>query len=342
MSAKILLVDDAPANLAVLFDHLETLGYHILVSDNGIEAVEQAARIVPDLILLDVRMTGMDGYETCRAIKANEASAAIPVLFLSALVDSDDRLKGFEAGGVDYISKPIEVEEVTARIRMHLKLAHLQQQLTLANKQLEERVVRRTAELETANLALQAEIKERRHRQQENEQLLTLLQEQNQQLNHLMGWMLQSRPKAQIELTQLVSQQLLDNCAVIGNGLDTAISKLKGQEDGDELLLNNLFSIALRHHQMRLYLNRVVHAGKVEGQTLPGATPPLLDKLTERERDVLVLLCEGLPSSDIAKKLAVSDVTVRAYRTRLMRKLKIDNIPRLVKFALQHNLTGFD
>jgi DNA-binding response OmpR family regulator/DNA-binding CsgD family transcriptional regulator len=342
MQSKILIVDDAPANLAVLFNHLRTLSYHVLVSDNGLNAVEQAARILPDLILLDVRMEGMDGYETCRAIKANAASTAIPVLFLSALTDKDDRLKGFEAGGVDYITKPIDVEEVTARIQTHLRLAYLQQRLTLANEQLEERVIARTAELEAANLALQAEVKERRQRQQENEQLLALLQEQNQQLNHLMSWMLQSRPKTQIELTQLISQQLLDNCDVIGNGLEAAIYKMKAQEDADEVILNLLFSIRLRYKQMVLYLSGVAHAGKVAENGLPDASAPLLDLLTEREREILALLCDGLPSNDIAEKMAISDVTVRSHRTRLMRKLKIDHIPGLVKFALRHNLTGLD
>lgn len=342
MPNKILIVDDAPANLAILFNHLRLLNYHVLVSDNGIDAVEQAARIVPDLILLDVRMQGMDGYETCRALKANQASASIPILFLSALTDTDDRLKGFEAGGVDYITKPVDVEEVAARIKTHLQIAHLQRQLAMVNEQLEEKVAARTAELELANASLQAEIKERYQRQRENEQLLTLLQEQNQQLSYFMSWMLQSRPKAQIELTQLFSQQLLDNFAVIGDGLQTAITMLEEQGEADEALLNHLFGVGLRHHQMRLYLDKMAHTGRVAEQGLPDATSPLLDLLTERERDVLTLLCDGLSSNEIAEKLALSDVTVRSHRTSVMRKLKISHIPGLVKFALRHNLTGLD
>ncbi|MGB1249049.1 MAG: response regulator, partial [Candidatus Promineifilaceae bacterium] len=182
----LLLVDDNLSNLAVLFDHLDTAGYHVLVADNGIDAVEQTVADHPDLILLDVRMPAMDGYETCRAIKANAVVANIPIIFLSALADTDDRLKGFEAGGVDYVTKPVDAQEVVARIRTHIMLARLQRELTTMNEQLEETVSARTVELNV-------EIEQRRQQEIEKEQLLGLVREQNQQLFHFTNQLLQAR-----------------------------------------------------------------------------------------------------------------------------------------------------
>ena len=101
MRSTVLLVDEEPANLTSFVNHLQRRGYDVLLSDNGNQAVEAATQTVPDLILLDTEMLGMDSYETCRAIRANEASAAIPVIFLTTLLNQEDCLKGFAAGGVD-------------------------------------------------------------------------------------------------------------------------------------------------------------------------------------------------------------------------------------------------
>lgn len=118
----ILIVDDNPANLSVLVDHLEGEGLHVAVAQGGEEALKRAKFIRPDLILLDVMMPGIDGFETCRRLKANEAMREIPVIFMTALADIHDKVAAFAAGGVDYISKPFQVEELLARVRTHLDL----------------------------------------------------------------------------------------------------------------------------------------------------------------------------------------------------------------------------
>jgi two-component system, NtrC family, sensor kinase len=118
----ILVVDDTPTNLQVLFDVLTEQGYRVASAKNGETALQRAQSSQPSLILLDVMMPGIDGFETCKRLKANPETRDIPVIFMTALSDSVDKLKGMSLGAVDYITKPIQHEEVLARIRVHLQL----------------------------------------------------------------------------------------------------------------------------------------------------------------------------------------------------------------------------
>ena len=141
----ILIVDDIPANVGVLLDHLGQYGFRVLVAESGASALKQVKHARPDLILLDVMMPGMDGFETCRRLKADAATREIPVIFMTALSDTVDKVRGFGAGAVDYVTKPFQHEEVLARITTHLKLQRPQTQLQEANDHLEHRVAERTA-----------------------------------------------------------------------------------------------------------------------------------------------------------------------------------------------------
>ena len=129
MSETILIVDDTPANLGVLVETLGAAGYQLMVAEDGEEALAQTAKTQPDLILLDVMMPGMDGFETCRRLKARQSTRDVPVLFMTALNETADKVKAFSAGGVDYITKPIEHEEALARVRTHLALRRLRREL---------------------------------------------------------------------------------------------------------------------------------------------------------------------------------------------------------------------
>jgi PAS domain S-box-containing protein len=179
----VLIVDDMPANLSVVVESLEGQGFRVLVALDGLEALERAAFSQPDLILLDVKMPGIDGYETCRRLKSNSDTSDIPVIFMTSMSATADVIEGLAAGGVDYVTKPIRVDEVVARIGTHLALRTLQQQLVTRNMQLqheiaarektqqalcdardelEARVAQRTEELARANVSLNLEIVERR------------------------------------------------------------------------------------------------------------------------------------------------------------------------------------
>lgn len=141
MPETILIVDDTPANLGVLVETLGAAGYQLMVAEDGEEALAQTAQTLPDLILLDVMMPGIDGFETCRRLKARAGTRDVPVLFMTALNEIADKVKAFGAGGVDYITKPIEHAEALARIRTHLTLRRLQRELQ-AQLTLKERFMR--------------------------------------------------------------------------------------------------------------------------------------------------------------------------------------------------------
>jgi two-component system, sensor histidine kinase and response regulator len=149
-----MIVDDNPANLRLLEDMLTREGHEVRSFPLGRLALAAAAKDPPDLILLDVNMPEMDGYEVCQRLKSNAELRAVPTIFLSALSAPQDRLKAFESGAVDYISKPFQFEEVHARVETHLSLYYLQRALELHNRDLEEAVAARTRELAEANRRL--------------------------------------------------------------------------------------------------------------------------------------------------------------------------------------------
>lgn len=127
--SEILIVDDIPTNIKLLYDFLQQSDYRVSVAKNAESAFRKLEKIVPDLILLDVMMPGMSGFEVCKMLKQNPKTQDIPVIFMTALTDEIDKVKGLSIGAVDYITKPIHTDEVLARIKVHLTLRHTQMQL---------------------------------------------------------------------------------------------------------------------------------------------------------------------------------------------------------------------
>ncbi|HLO50740.1 MAG TPA: response regulator [Kamptonema sp.] len=145
LTGLILIVDDTPTNLDVISEALSNAGYKVAIATSGERALQQIERRQPDLILLDVMMPGIDGFETCQRLKANAKTCDIPVIFMTALADVDNKVKGLKLGAVDYVTKPFQEQEVLARVKTHL-------QLRLLTQSLEQQVAQKTTELRAAQI----------------------------------------------------------------------------------------------------------------------------------------------------------------------------------------------
>lgn len=151
----ILIIDDSPTNIEVLSSTLTNAGYKVLTEVNGLSGIDKVKRNPPDLILLDIMMPQLDGFETCRLLQADPSTKDIPIIFITSLSDVEEKIKGLYLGAVDYITKPFQPEEVLARVKLHLKMRRLNIELDEQKQQLEKKVQERTIELSQALEQLQ-------------------------------------------------------------------------------------------------------------------------------------------------------------------------------------------
>jgi CheY-like chemotaxis protein len=272
---EILVVDDTPDSLRFLKLMLENRGYHVRAASKGPLALQSVAARLPDLILLDVKMPEMDGYEVCRRLKADDRSRKVPVIFISALSQTMDKVKAFKAGGIDYITKPIEPEEVFARVETHLQLQAL-------TDRLEQLVADRTARLNEQNIELSKAKKVAEVAREQAEAasiakskfLSKMSHELRTPLNPIMGYA--QIMKRQKNLTDEQKEQLqivCDSCAhladLIGDILEMArIDTWKDTVEPAAFNLRGLIGMAVNDAQRKAdKKNLTVHYEQID--TLP-------------------------------------------------------------------------
>ncbi len=244
---SVLVVDDVVENIGVLVECLKRERYRVLVAQDGASALERARNGRPDAILLDVMLPGIDGFEICRRLKADPITQSIPVIFITALDDTQDKIKGFSTGGTDYLTKPFQYEEVVARVNTHVSLRRSRLELEEAKARLEERVRDRTAELQRAL--------------REVEQLKERLQAENDYLQTELG----ARPRT-IVGESVAIRALLGNVARVG--VTDATVLIAGETGvGKELVARAIHDASRRRDRTMVMLNcAAISSGLVENE----------------------------------------------------------------------------
>ena len=303
----VLIVDDLPANVDVVLGFLVEAGYRVLVSDGGHRALEQLARTLPDIILLDLMMPGLDGIQTCQRIKANKEWSHIPVIMMTAADELSKKLAAFEAGAVDFVTKPVQPEEVQARVQTHLQLRELQKSLEQKNQELAEEI----------ELRLDAE-----------KQLETSL-EQALLIANQQGQVLFATGQARILLNTFFAQgsdkKLPHELQTWLSGPDSQRPKVvthkkRGEIEVDHFALSKTGNVSLL---------RIEHRN---GDNGPKALLAL--GVTAREAEVLYWITEGKTNPEISIIIDASLNTVKKHAINLFAKLGVETRTGAARLAL--------
>jgi CheY-like chemotaxis protein/DNA-binding CsgD family transcriptional regulator len=303
----VLIVDDLPANVDVVLGFLVEAGYRVLVSDSGYRALEQLARTLPDIILLDLMMPGLDGIETCKRIKVNPEWSHIPVIMMTAADELSKKLAAFKAGAVDFVTKPVQPEEVQARVQTHLQLRDLQKSLEQKNQELAEEI----------ELRLDAE----KQLETSLEQALLVVNQQGQVL-FATG---QARVLLNTFFAQGSDKNLPGELQTWLRGPDSQRPKLishkkRGEIEVDHFALSKTGNVSLL---------RIEHRN---GDNGPKALLSL--GVTAREAEVLYWISEGKTNPEIAIIIDASLNTVKKHAINLFAKLGVETRTAAARLAL--------
>jgi DNA-binding response OmpR family regulator/DNA-binding CsgD family transcriptional regulator len=294
----VLVVDDSPETLSFLTDALEEAGMTVLVAVGGSSAIELVGRITPDVILLDAVMPGLDGFETCRRLKRIKELAHVPVVFMTGLSETEHIVRGLEAGGVDYVTKPIAPEELIARIKVHLANARLAQSARIA--------------LDAAGRSLLATTR--------TGQVLW----STPQAGNLLGALPSSADVEALSLPvdlQVWLQRHHDGAMQA----DDTLSVPTGS-DGRQLILSFVGQIGSNEYLFRLSESETLPDEQVLKQRLP---------ITLREAEVLLWIARGKANRDIAEILGLSPRTVNKHLEQIFAKLGVENRTSAATLAIR-------
>lgn len=291
--ASVLVVDDVPANIGLLLDALGAAGFKVLVAESGESALAQLAHGLPDAILLDYRLPGIDGLEVCRRIRVLPGATDVPILFLTAVEDVDEKVRALDAGAVDYVTKPIQAAEVLARLRTHLRVAWLQRSLAERQRALEAELVMR----------------------EEAEELLR---------HSLDRALLVVDASGRIRFATRLAQTLLSR------HFPTAARDVLPDELRAEIPATLPAELSVRRFAAAGVDLGVL---ELESSARRGPQALLALGLTPREAEVLYWLAEGKTNPEIATILDSSRRTVEKHVEHILRKLGVENRATAARLA---------
>lgn len=296
----VLVVDDQPESLRLLTDTLESSGITVLVATSGQGALDLLHHLVPDLILMDAVMPGIDGFETTARIKANPATAHVPVIFMTGLTESEHVIEGFEVGGVDYVRKPVNVHELLARVRVHMVQARAVQASTVGLDA-------------TGRMMLAVDLAG---------QFLWCTPLAEQAIAHAEpGW---TRDRAALpDLLRAAIERLLARRDVPG-----ATQRIDLGTEGRAFALECVLIAHYRENEVLIRLNQFDPQGDADRlQARLG--------LTEREAEVLLWISYGKSNADISDVLEISPRTVQKHLERIYEKLGVETRAAAAAIAIR-------
>jgi DNA-binding response OmpR family regulator len=311
----ILTVDDTPANTRLLTHYLEKQGYRVLTAEDGFEGFKAAIEYHPDLVLLDVMMPGTDGYEVCELLKAEEETKDIPIMFLTAKADVEDRVHGFELGAVDYITKPFNLVEISTRVRTHLWLKYLERQQSQT-----QRILLQTQKLATLGKSdsvfvrrltaltgeLEGHLKSADHdeksRDREVKKAHTLVHEMHQILSDLQSF----ADSAPMDTEKTRVNDLLDSVQDLIQPTLNSIIRIHLESPNPSFVISG--NLGMLHQAMlNLFLNAIesaVGGGTITAQVTEGPLPDVLKRESGADPDqayVRIGLTDAAPRKERVK-----------------------------------------
>jgi DNA-binding NarL/FixJ family response regulator len=293
----VLIIDDSPATLGMLNEALEQTGYTVLVAQSGAAALTLVERVTPDIVLMDALMPGLDGFETCRRMKRNPTLRSVPIVFMTGLTDTEHVLRGLEAGGVDYVSKPVAPDEVIARIGVHLANARLTRSAQIA--------------LDAAGRFLLAANREG--------QVLWSTPQASRLIEQASGASEAALPSA--------VTQWLRNCADNPLAARQASLTASFRADGSHrLLVTYIGQVGPDEQLLRVAAEQTNSDAILLRERL---------SVTSREAEVLLWVSRGKSNRDIAEILGLSPRTVNKHLEQMFEKLGVENRASATSLALR-------
>lgn len=335
-TSVVFLISHAQETVRALQRRLVEQNYRTLIAEDNRNVLEQVRNSNADIILLDLSTLDTDGLQVCLDLKTNSTTADIPILLL---IDADELPEGIlrlSTDGIDYVTKPLRMDEIIVRLRIHLSLRYRLHSLNLQHAEMEERVHRQT-------MLLEEEIERRKRYETEKRKLLDVLGSQSDQLRELTNWLVNNQQQQQSVSGENLALQVRPKFELAFKQvaiLQSLVAELPADLE-NQLLVSQFGQLQKTMEQLRNLLPTMRDAmSATTAQPVEEPQKNPFGKLSTREREVLQMVVDGSSNTEIATELHLSETTVRSHRSRILSKLGLNDTTALIKYAIKHQLTS--